>query len=86
MMNDEILDVDDLTQDVSYKGYKTPHQIMEDVFYGIYKGQYKPYLASIEWDTWCKRFSKEEQAERMEEIKRIKVENELKNHPFNKFI
>jgi hypothetical protein len=84
-MSDEHIDVDDLAQDVAYKGCKTPHQIMEEKFYGVYNGQHKPYLASIEWDDWCKRYSKSEQAERLIEINKRKAEVELKHHPFNKF-
>jgi len=83
-MNDEY-DLDDLEQDASYKKSRTPQEIMEHSFNDIYKRDYKLYLQSIEWDTWCKRLSKEEQQIQFEEIQERKRQAELKYHPFNKF-
>lgn len=85
-MEDNHDDIYELEQDVSLKGYKTPHEVMEHKYYVEHNGDWKSYLNSIEWDTWCKRYTPAEQAERLIEINKRKAEVELKNHPFNKFL
>lgn len=84
-MNDEYVDINDLETDVTYKGFKTPQQIMEHQFNVVHNRDWKSYLNSIEWDTWCKPYSPEEQAKRLIEINKRKAEIERENHPFNKF-
>jgi len=78
-MSYNYIDIDELERDANYKGSRTPQEIAEDKFYNIYKGAWKSYLASIEWDTWCKPHSPKELAE-------IKKEIERKTHPFKKFM
>lgn len=78
-MDNDYVDIDELEQDVAYKGTKSPQNIMEDKFNNIYKRDYKRYLESIEWDTWCKPYDPIEQA-------RIQKEHERNVHPFKKFL
>jgi len=75
---DEYLDADELEKDASYANYKSPQEIMEYKFEVVYKRDWKAYLQSIEWDTWCKPNDPVEAA-------RLKKEEQIRKHPFNKF-
>ena len=80
------IDEYELEADVYSKDCKTPHQVMEDKFYGIYKRDYKRYLASIEWDgLWLKHDTPEEA--RIKEEQRIerKRQIELEASPFKQW-
>jgi len=68
----------ELEQDASYKGSRTPTQIMEHELYIVHGGNYKSYLNSIEWDTWLQPYEPGELA-------RVLEEAAIKSHPFNKF-
>ena len=79
-------DIDELEADVYSKNSKTPHQVMEDKFYGIYNRDYKRYLDSIEWDgLWLKHDTPEEAQERQRKIQEKKQQIELENSPFAKW-
>ena len=72
----------ELYTDTFAKDFKTPHQVMEDKFYGIYKRDYKSYLNSIEWDgLWLKHDTEEERQRKREE----QQQRELENSPFAKW-
>ena len=57
---------------------KTPQKIMEYKFNVVYNRDWKRYLDSIEWDTWCKHETEEEREERLEQER-------LRSHPFSKW-
>jgi len=79
-------DAYELEADIYSKDFKTPHQVMEDKFYGIYKRDYKSYLNSIEWDgLWLKHDTPEEA--RIKEEQRIerKRQIELETSPFKQW-
>jgi hypothetical protein len=79
-------DIDELEADVYSKNTKTPHQAMEDRFYGIHNRNYKTYLASIEWDgLWLKHDTPEEAKERQRQIQERKQQIEMENSPFAKW-
>jgi len=79
-------DIRELEADIYSKNFKTPHQVMEDSFYGIYNRDYRRYLDSIEWDgLWLKRDTPEEARARQEAIEERKRQIELKNHPFKQW-
>lgn len=61
------------------KDDKLPHKIMDYQFNVVYNRNWKEYLKSIEWDTWCRHETEEEREERLEKIY-------LQNHPFSKWI
>lgn len=71
-------DLEDLIQDANYKGNRSPYEIMNHNFEVTYNRNWKLFLQSIEWDTWCKPISKIE-------LTKILKEKEYNNHPFNKF-
>jgi len=80
------IDEYELEADIYSKNGKTPHQVMEDKFYGIYNRDYKRYLASIEWDgLWLKHDTPEEA--RIKEEQRIerKRQIELETSPFKQW-
>lgn len=80
------VDEHELDADIYSKNCKTPQQVMEDKFYGIYNRDYKSYLASIEWDgLWLKHDTPEEARARQEAIEERKREIELKYHPFKQW-
>ena len=75
-MNFEYEDELELEADIYSKNSKTPHQVMEDKFYGIYNRDYKRYLASIEWDgLWLKHDTPEEA--RIKEEQRIERKRQI---------
>ena len=76
-MNDYV-DEFELENDAAYKNCKTPQEIMEYKFEVVYKRDWKAYLQSIEWDTWCKPNDPVE-------VARIIKEEQIRKHPFNKF-
>ena len=79
-------DIRELEADIYSKNFKTPHQVMEDSFYGIYNRDYRRYLDSIEWDgLWLKHDTPEEARKRQEKIEERKRQIELKNHPFKQW-
>ena len=71
-------DVYELEQDANHSQHRTPQQIMEEKYYEHYRGNWKLYLQSIEWDDWCKPYDPIESM-------RLIEEHERKIHPFNKF-
>lgn len=80
------IDEHELEADIYSKNCKSPHQVMEDKFYGIYNRDYKRYLDSIEWDgLWLKHDTPEEA--RIREEKRLERQRqiELDNSPFKKW-
>jgi len=70
-------DISELENDLKIPGI-TPNEVMEKSFYGTHNRNWKSYLKSIEWDTWCKPLD----AKSLLEIVR---EREIKSHPFNQF-
>lgn len=85
-MDFEYEDERELEADVYSKNCKTPHQVMEDKFYGIYNRDYKSYLDSIEWDgLWLKHDTPEEAQERQRKIKERQQQIEMENSPFAKW-
>jgi len=60
------------------KNDKTPQKIMEYKFNVVYNRDWKRYLDSIEWDTWCKHETEEEREERLEQER-------LRSHPFSQW-
>jgi len=79
-------DIRELEADIYSKNFKTPQQVMEDSFYGIYNRDYRRYLDSIEWDgLWLKHDTPEEARARQEAIEERKRQIELKNHPFKQW-
>lgn len=86
MIDDYLDDTHELEADVYSKNYKTPHQVMEHLFYDVHKRDYKSYLASIEWDgTWLKHDTPEEARIKQEEILERKRQYELETSPFAKW-
>lgn len=77
------MDYDDpyeLEQDLNYKNFKSPFEIMVDTFHMIYHRDWKLYLQSIQWDNdWLRHDTLKERIEHFE-----KKQKEL--HPFKKFI
>ena len=73
----EYIDEYELEDDLKIPGV-TPQEYMERKFNDIYNRDYKSYLASIEWDTWCKHETPAETKARLAEIER-------KLHPFKHF-
>jgi len=76
-MTEEFDDIYELEQDLKPPG-RTPQEIMDEKFNDTYKRDWKLYLASIEWDTWCKPMDAKSIIEQVRE-------REIKNHPFNQF-
>lgn len=74
---DDFVDINDLYADIKGVGM-TPQMYMDRQYYDIYKGDYKRYLKSIEWDTWCTHETEDEYKARMKQ-------REIDTHPFNKF-
>lgn len=74
----EYEDVDELENDASYKGFRTPLQIMDHKFNEVYNRDWKRYLDSIEWDDWLEPINPLELA-------KILKQKEIDEHPFNKF-
>jgi len=72
-------DVYELEQDADYEQSRSPQDIMDEQFNDIYKRNWKRYLASIEWDTWCKPYDPIESA-------KIQEEHERNIHPFKNFL
>jgi len=60
------------------KNDKTPQKIMEYKFNVVYNRDWKRYLDSIEWDTWCKHETEEEREERLHQ-------EMMKSHPFSQW-
>ena len=83
-MSDE-LDYYDIEQDVLYKNSKTPQQIQEHLYEVVHNRNWKTYLQSIEWDTWCRHETEEEKQIRLEEIEKRKIQVELETHPFKQW-
>lgn len=79
-------DAYELEADIYSKNFKSPQQIMEDKFEGIYNRNWKEYLNSIEWDgLWLKHETEEEKQIRLEEIEERKRQHELETHPFRQW-
>jgi len=62
----------------SYKDTVSPMEWAMKQYNEVYHRNHKLYLESIEWDTWCKHLSPEEQEE-------LRKQKELETHPFRKF-
>jgi hypothetical protein len=62
----------------SYKDTISPMKWAEKQFNEVYHRDWKLYLQSIEWDTWCKKLSPEEAEE-------LRKQRERETHPFRKF-
>lgn len=62
----------------SYKDTISPMEWADRQFNEVYHRDWKLYLASIEWDTWCTKLTSEEQEE-------LRKQRELETHPFRKF-
>jgi len=76
----------ELYTDTFAKDCKTPHQVMEYLFYEVHNRNYKTYLDSIEWDgLWLKHDTPEEAQERQRLIQERKQQIELENSPFAKW-
>lgn len=69
-----MIDYDEIEKDD-----KTPQKIMEYQFNVVYNRDWKRYLQSIEWDTWCRHETEEEKLER-------EKERQWNSHPFKDFI
>lgn len=76
-MEENYDDIYDLEDDLKIVGV-TPQEVMEKLFYEVHNRDWKRYLASIEWDTWCKPLDPKTLLEMVKE-------REIKNHPFNQF-
>lgn len=70
-------DIHELEEDLKIPGI-TPMEVMEKSFYEVHNRNWKSYLASIEWDTWCEPMDPQSLLEQIRE-------REIKNHPFNQF-
>jgi hypothetical protein len=85
----DIFDYEDsyeLETDTYAKNYRTPHQVMMDLFEGVYNRNHKEYLKSIEWDTlWLRHETEEEKQARLDEIEERKRQVELETHPFRQW-
>lgn len=68
-----MIDYDEIEKDD-----KTPQKIMEYKYNVVYNRDWKKYLDSIEWDTWCKHETEEEREERLEQER-------LRSHPFSQW-
>lgn len=68
----------ELERDAAYKDVLTPMEYANKQFNDIYKRDYKMYLDSIEWDTWCEPINPKTIIEQARQ-------REIDNHPFNKF-
>lgn len=68
-----MIDYDEIEKDD-----KTPQKIMEYKYNVVYNRDWKRYLDSIEWDTWCKHETEEEREERLEQER-------LRSHPFSQW-
>lgn len=86
-MNDfDYDDIHELESDLYSKNFKTPHQIMMDLFEGVYNRNHKEYLKSIEWDTlWLRHETEEERIQREEQLAERKRQIELETHPFRQW-
>lgn len=67
-----------ISYDEIEKDDKAPQKIMEYQYNVVHNRNWKSFLDSIEWDTWCKHETEEEREERLEQIR-------LANHPFSKW-
>ncbi len=76
-MEYEDYDISELENDLKLPGI-SPLEVMEKSFYGVHNRDWKSYLNSIEWDTWCKPYDTQTLLE-------IVREREIKSHPFNQF-
>ena len=68
---DDVYEIENIER---YEDIQSPLETAEDKFNNIYKRNWKLYLNSIEWDTWCKPADK---------IAKPIVIKEV--HPFEKF-
>ena len=73
MIDDYLDDADELDADVYSKEFKLPKEIMEHNFMVVHKRDWKSYLNSIEWDTWCKHDTDEERLVKQEAILKRKT-------------
>ena len=78
-------DIYELESDLYSKNFRTPHQIMDDTFNNTYKRNWKLFLQSIEWDTWCRHETEEEKQIRLEDIEERKRQHEMETHPFKQW-
>lgn len=85
MDNFDYDDISELENDLLFKGYKTPQQIMEHNFNNVHNRNWKSYIKSIEWDTWCKHDTEEEKQIKLEEIRQRKKQYEMETHPFRQW-
>ena len=76
-MDDDLDDIFELEADTRSIGV-LPSTVMEKSFYGVHNRNWKTYLASIEWDTWCKPLDPKTILAQIRE-------HEHKTHPFNKY-
>jgi len=73
--------VEDIYEANSIEEYKdsiSPMDWADKQFNEIYHRNWKMYLDSIEWDTWCKHETEEERKARIKK-------HELETHPFRNF-
>ena len=68
---DDVYEIEKLE---GYEDIRSPLEMAEDKFNNIYKRDWKLYLNSIEWDTWCEKIEKEVKPLVIKEV-----------HPFEKF-
>lgn len=86
MDNFDYDDINELETDLYAKNFKTPMQIMDETFNGVYNRNWKEYLKSIEWDTlWLKHETEEEKQIRLEEQEERKRQHEMETHPFRQW-
>lgn len=67
------------------KDDKLPQRLMEHKYNVVYNRDWKRFLDSIEWDTWCRHETEEEKKIRLEEIEERKRQHEWETHPFRQW-
>jgi hypothetical protein len=85
MSDFEYDDVYELESDLYSKNSKTPQQIMMEKYEVVHNRNWKSFLDSIEWDTWCRHETEEEKKIRLEEIEERKRQHEMETHPFKQW-